>query len=63
MRTKRMLTIVGSMRNRLLTANNQAEAVQVSQALVLLQKDLIEELERELTALRLQKRYKKAGAA
>ena len=61
MRTKRMLTIVTAMRNRLLNANDNATAQQVSQAMILLQQDLISELEKELVAARLEKRYSNKG--
>jgi hypothetical protein len=64
MRTKRMLSIVNSMRGTILNAPNP-NADKLTHAMILLQKDLISELEKEIAGIKLSHRYnkkiKKAG--
>lgn len=63
MTNRRLLTLIRSSMERSLEESKPQEAAQGLGALVLVQKDVIQELEKEVARLKLEKRYKRSQAA
>jgi hypothetical protein len=63
MTNRRMMTLIRCSMERAINVNKMREAAQSLGALVLVQKDLILELERENAHLRLQARYQRTKIA
>ena len=63
MTNRRMLAVIRSSMERSILDKKPQDAAQGMFALVLVQKDLIKELEKELTSMKLNQRYGKGKAA